>query len=324
MAYINKTGLAEVTTKLKTYIDNAVGGSEPVIDEYTNYIESKAIFSLSKYCRSLSIDYIASIRVNNDGIATNYSSKLTSNSNCVPILSLSSYTSLSYFEKIKVPKHCLTEYKNATNWSSGASVMEGEQKDYEYIINQLASATTMSTTIDCQIGDHLLACVVYRSTFTAPSGWTLLGTAPSITQGGFPQEMALYIKTAASTSETFEATQSDANRFYVCIYNLKNKTASLINALSTGGEFAERPASISFTKNTSNDLLFFFSENLAAVGFYQSIDVSGNYTFTDFSGEAGRLVLVYSNKAINTTFTLQRSLYQASSTYYNTIAVELV
>lgn len=89
------------------------------------------------------------------------------------------------------------------------------------VCNDVESATTLDTTITCEIGDLILAQIIVRSALTLPTGWSLLRTIPAV-ETTYNQTLSFAYKKATSTSETLTVTQATAGRIYTNLVRLSN------------------------------------------------------------------------------------------------------
>ena len=89
------------------------------------------------------------------------------------------------------------------------------------VCNDVDSATTLDTTIPCEIGDLILAQIIVRSALTLPTGWSLLRTIPAV-ETSTNQTLSFAYKKATSTSETLTVTQASAGRIYTNLVRLSN------------------------------------------------------------------------------------------------------
>lgn len=92
------------------------------------------------------------------------------------------------------------------------------------VCNDVDSATTLDTTITCEVGDLILAQIIVRSALTLPTGWTLLRTIPAV-ETTYNQTLSFAYKRATSTSETLTVTQATAGRIYTNLVRLSNATS---------------------------------------------------------------------------------------------------
>ena len=89
------------------------------------------------------------------------------------------------------------------------------------VCNDVDSATTLDTTITCEVGDLILAQIIVRSALTLPTGWTLLRTIPAV-ETSTNQTLSFAYKRATSTSETLTVTQATAGRIYTNLVRLSD------------------------------------------------------------------------------------------------------
>ena len=89
------------------------------------------------------------------------------------------------------------------------------------VCNDVESATTLDTTITCEVGDLILAQIIVRSALTLPTGWTLLRTIPAV-ETSVSQTLSFAYKRATSTSETLTVTQASAGRIYTNLVRLSD------------------------------------------------------------------------------------------------------
>ena len=91
----------------------------------------------------------------------------------------------------------------------------------DVVCNDVDSATTLGTTITCEVGDLILAQIIVRSALTLPTDWTLLRTIPAV-ETTYNQTLSFAYKRATSTSETLTVTQATAGRIYTNLVRLSN------------------------------------------------------------------------------------------------------
>lgn len=113
------------------------------------------------------------------------------------------------------------------------------------VCNDVDSATTLDTTITCEIGDLILAQIIVRSALTLPTDWTLLRTIPAV-ETTYNQTLSFAYKRATSTSETLTVTQASAGRIYTNLVRLSNAVS--ISYIQSCENTGTNIASISSTK----------------------------------------------------------------------------
>ena len=120
------------------------------------------------------------------------------------------------------------------------------------VCNDVDSATTLDTTIPCEIGDLILAQIIVRSALTLPTGWSLLRTIPAV-ETSANQTLSFAYKRATSTSETLTVTQANAERIYTNLVRLSNATSiSYIQSCEKTGTDIK---SISSTKPVTSNMV---------------------------------------------------------------------
>lgn len=92
---------------------------------------------------------------------------------------------------------------------------------------EVASNTALTTSIDCNVGDLIIAAFVIRSALVSLSdGWTLISTSQSATEinanGTNYQTLSLAYKYAANTTESLTVTQTTAGRIYLNMVAFSN------------------------------------------------------------------------------------------------------
>ena len=89
---------------------------------------------------------------------------------------------------------------------------------------EVQSGTTLTSSVDCNVGDLVIAAIVVRSALTLSDGWTLIGTSTPIAGDNTNQTLSLAYKYAESTSESITVTQATANRIYINMCALQGAT----------------------------------------------------------------------------------------------------
>lgn len=122
----------------------------------------------------------------------------------------------------------------------------------DVVCNDVDSATTLDTTITCEIGDLILAQIIVRSALTLPTGWTLLRTIPAV-DPPTNQTLSFAYKRATSTSATLTVTQATAGRIYTNLVRLSN--AASISYIQSCEKTGTSIKSISSTKPVTSNML---------------------------------------------------------------------
>ena len=141
------------------------------------------------------------------------------------------------------------------------------------VCNDVDSATTLDTTITCEVGDLILAQIIVRSALTLPTGWSLLRTIPAV-ETQYNQTLSFAYKRATSTSETLTVTQATAGRIYTNLVRLSNATS--ISYIQSCEKTNTGATSISSTKPvTPNMVIWGVSSTL-----WQTSSPYGNWTYS--------------------------------------------
>lgn len=120
------------------------------------------------------------------------------------------------------------------------------------VCNDVDSATTLDTTITCEVGDLILAQIIVRSALTLPTGWTLLRTIPAV-ETSTNQTLSFAYKKATSTSETLTVTQATAARIYTNLVRLSG--AASISYIQSCEKTNTNAVSISSTKPATSNMV---------------------------------------------------------------------
>ena len=90
-----------------------------------------------------------------------------------------------------------------------------------YAANQVESNTSLTTSVNCQVGDLVVAAIIVRSALTLPEGWTLVSTSNVISGDSANQTLSFAYKVATSTSESITVTQATSGRIYTTVCALQ-------------------------------------------------------------------------------------------------------
>lgn len=140
------------------------------------------------------------------------------------------------------------------------------------VCNDVDSATTLDTTITCEVGDLILAQIIVRSALTLPTGWSLLRTIPAV-ETQYNQTLSFAYKRATSTSETLTVTQATEGRIYTNLVQLSNATS--ISYIQSCEKTNTGAVSISSTKPVTNMVIWGASSTL-----WNSSSPYGNWTYS--------------------------------------------
>ena len=94
---------------------------------------------------------------------------------------------------------------------------------------EVASGTTLTSQVACNVGDLVVAAIVARSPLTVSDGWTLIGTSTAIASDDLNQTLSWAYKYAESESESITVTQETANRIYINMCSLQGATGYIDN-----------------------------------------------------------------------------------------------
>ena len=147
---------------------------------------------------------------------TNASGQFTLVNHYVPTIPVTSVNGQTGAVTIAVPTKT-SQLENDSDYVR--SVVPPVVKDV--VCNDIDSATTLDTTITCEVGDLILAQIIVRSALTLPTDWTLLRTIPAVETTN-NQTLSFAYKRATSTSETLTVTQATAGRIYTNLVRLSN------------------------------------------------------------------------------------------------------
>lgn len=210
--YVVKLGFADETEYNYTISDTSITVNSDVLMELTDDGGVRAL--------SIEVDKITVVR---DSIPTNnipytYKVKQTNASGQFTVLNhfagVTSVNGQTGAVTIAVPTKT-SELENDSGYVSSIPIVQ------DVVCNDVDSATTLDTTITCEVGDLILAQIIVRSALTLPTGWTLLRTIPAV-ETSTNQTLSFAYKKATSTSETLTVTQASAGRIYTNLVRLSN------------------------------------------------------------------------------------------------------
>lgn len=176
---------------------------------------------------------------------TNASGQFTVLNHYVPNIPVTSVNGQTGAVTIAVP----TKTSQLTNDSGYVSNLPTVRN---VVCNDVESATTLDTTITCEVGDLILAQIIVRSALTLPTGWTLLRTIPAV-ETSTNQTLSFAYKKATSTSETLTVTQATAGRIYTNLVRLSN--AASISYIQSCEKTGTSITSISSTKPVTSNMV---------------------------------------------------------------------
>lgn len=98
--------------------------------------------------------------------------------------------------------------------------------------HQTTSGTTLTSSVECSVGDLVVALIATRDTLTVSDGWTLVSTSGTNSTDTYNQRMSWAYKFAESTTETITVTQASAQRLYINMVALHGATGVSDNGYS--------------------------------------------------------------------------------------------
>ena len=183
---------------------------------------------------------------------TNASGQFTLVNHFVPSIPVTSVNGQTGAVTIAVPTKT-SELINDSGYVSNIPIVRN------VVCNDVDSATTLDTTITCEVGDLILAQIIVRSALTLPTGWTLLRTIPAV-ETSSNQTLSFAYKKATSTSETLTVTQATAGRIYTNLVRLSNATSiSYIQSCEKTGTGIK---SISSTKPVTSNMVIWGASSI--------------------------------------------------------------
>ena len=211
--YVVKLGFADEAEYNYTISDTSITANSDVLMELTDEGGVKAL--------SIAAGKITVVR---DSIPTNnipctYKVKQTNASGQFTLVNhyvagVTSVNGQTGSVTIAVPTKT-SELENDSDYVSNLPIVRN------VVCNDVDSATTLDTTITCEVGDLILAQIIVRSALTLPTDWTLLRTIPAVETTN-NQTLSFAYKKATSTSETLTVTQASAGRIYTNLVRLSN------------------------------------------------------------------------------------------------------
>ena len=114
-----------------------------------------------------------------------------------------------------------------TNMFTSSAV--GKMLNYKDSAAEVASGTTLTSQVACNVGDLVIAAIATRSPLTVSDGWSLISTSTAIDGDTFNQILSWAYKYAESESESITVTQTTANRIYINMCSLQGATGYVDN-----------------------------------------------------------------------------------------------
>lgn len=99
---------------------------------------------------------------------------------------------------------------------------------------EVSSATSLTSSVQANVGDLVVAAIVTRDTLSLSDGWTLVSISEvnSNDTSGNGQRLSWAYKIADSTSETITVTQASAQRLYINMISMTGPTGVTDNGYS--------------------------------------------------------------------------------------------
>lgn len=243
---IQKIGMSTETTKTFAISDTSIIANSDVLMELTDEggvkaysMEAGKITVIRDTVPTQPIPYTYKVK------QTNASGQFTLVNHFVPNAPVTSVNGQTGAVTIAVPTKT-SQLTNDSGYVSNLPIVRN------VVCNDVDSATTLDTTITCEIGDLILAQIIVRSALTLPTDWTLLRTIPAVETTN-NQTLSFAYKKATSTSETLTVTQASAGRIYTNLVRLSN--AASISYIQSCEKTNTGAVSISSTKPVTSNMV---------------------------------------------------------------------
>lgn len=93
----------------------------------------------------------------------------------------------------------------------------------------ISSGKTLTSSLECAVGDLVIAAIATRDFFVVSDGWTLISTSDVNSNDTNKQTLSWAYKYATSTSESITVTQVSSNRIYINMVSLSGATGFVDN-----------------------------------------------------------------------------------------------
>jgi hypothetical protein len=103
---------------------------------------------------------------------------------------------------------------------------------YTYNCEETSSGTSLTSSVDCGVGDLVIAAIITRDTLTLSDGWTLISTSDVNNTSGNGQRLSFAYKYATSKRESITVTQASSQRLYINLVALQGATGYVDNGYS--------------------------------------------------------------------------------------------
>lgn len=217
----------------------------------------------------------------------------------------------AYSTKATIETFCTDNIQNqflSDKWSPSTSAKDTTPIPYTGNASavEVQSGTTLNSSVDCNVGDLVIAAIVVRSALTLSDGWTLIGTSTPIASDDYNQTLSWAYKYAESESESITVTQATANRIYINMCALQGATGFTDN----GFVYDTATDTTSFTITRPSGLVLWAASKptWTSSAPYTQWVISNNSPFTalDQATTQPRLALFYDQSdEAEVTFTTQ-------------------
>lgn len=103
---------------------------------------------------------------------------------------------------------------------------------YTYNCEEASGGTSLTSSVDCGVGDLVIAAIITRDTLTLSDGWTLISTSDVNNTSGNGQRLSFAYKYATSKRESITVTQASSQRLYINLVALQGATGYVDNGYS--------------------------------------------------------------------------------------------
>ncbi len=118
----------------------------------------------------------------------------------------------------------------SSSWSPSVTAIDTTPVTYyKDSAAEVQSGTTLTSSVNCNVGDLVIAAIVTRSPLTVSDGWSLISTSTAISGDEFNQVLSWAYKYAENESESITVTQETANRIYINMCSLQGATGYVDN-----------------------------------------------------------------------------------------------
>lgn len=112
---------------------------------------------------------------------------------------------------------------------TGIEKVESINPDYSESAQVLSSGTELTASVNCFVGDLVVAAITTRDTLTLSDGWTLISTSETNSTDTYNQRLSWAWKFAENTTESITVTQASEQRLYINMVALQGATGVIDN-----------------------------------------------------------------------------------------------